>query len=186
MRPRTLSLVALLVGLVLTAALLVTPGSSAGATQATPTMATSPLVGAWELQTQAGNPANPPSVAVFHPDGTYYESDADGSDGAGTWQMTGPTTAILTIVFHGTDAKGNYVARIVVRATVTVDASGTSFTAPYTIEFITPAGQSTGQLGPVTATGTRIVAEAPGTPVGPVPPNGVPLPGAIPGATPAS
>jgi hypothetical protein len=180
MRPRVLSLVALLVGLLLTAALLVVPLREATAAQATPTMATSPLVGAWELQTQAGNPSNPPSVAVFHPDGTYYESDADGSDGAGTWQMTGPNTAILTIIFHGTDEKGNYVAQIKVRATVTLDASGNSFTAPYTLEFTSPDGKSTGQLGPVTATGTRIMAEAPGTPVGPVPPNGVPIPGATP------
>lgn len=186
MRPRTRSLVALLVGLFLTAALIVAPLPGATAAQATPTTTSSPLVGAWELQTQTGNPSHPPSVAVFHPDGTYYESDADGSDGAGAWQMTGPTTAILTIVFHGTDEKGGYVARIVVRATVTLDASGNSFTAPYTIEFITPDGKSTGQLGPVTATATRIMAEAPGTPVGPLPPNGVPLPGATPGATPAS
>lgn len=180
MRPRILSLAALLVGLFLTAALLVAPMHGATAAQATPVTASSPLVGAWELQTQAGNPSNPPSVAVFHPDGTYYESDANGSDGAGTWQMTGPNTAILTIVFHGTDEKGNYVALIKVRATVTIDASGNSFTAPYTLEFVTPGGKSTGQLGPVTATGTRIMAEAPGTPVGTVPPGGVPLPGATP------
>lgn len=186
MRSRTLSLAALLVGLFLTAALIIAPSQRAGAAQATPTTATSPLVGAWELQTETGNPSHPPSVAVFHPDGTYYESDADGSDGAGAWQMTGPNTAILTIVFHGTDEKGNYVAQIKVRASITLDASGNSFTAPYTIEFSAPDGKSTGQLGPVTATATRIMAEAPGTPVGPLPPNGVPLPGATPGATPAS
>lgn len=178
MRPRPLSLVALLVGLLLTAALLLAPAH--GAAQATPAMATHPLVGAWELQTQVNNPSNPPSVAVFHPDGTYYESDADGSDGAGTWQPTGPNTANLTIIFHGTDEKGNYVAKIKVRAAVTVDASGNSFTAPYTLEFISPDGKSTGQLGPVTATGTRIMAEAPGTPVGTVPAGGVPIPGATP------
>lgn len=177
MRSRTLSLAALLVGLFLTAALIIAPSQRAGAAQATPTTATSPLVGAWELQTQTGNPSHPPSVAVFHPDGTYYESDADGSDGAGAWQMTGPNTAILTIVFHSTDQKGNYAGEAKVRAAVTLDASGNSFTAPYTIELISPDGKSSGQLGPVTATGKRIVAEAPGTPVGPVPP---------PGATPAS
>ena len=180
MRSRALSLVALLVGLFLTAALLAVPQQRTIAAQATPVTAGAPLVGAWELQTQAGNPSHPPSVAVFNADGTYYESDADGSDGAGTWQMTGPNTAILTIVVHGTDEKGNYIAQIKVRASITLDASGNSFTAPYTIEFTTPDGKSTGQLGPETATATRIMAEAPGTPVGTLPPNGAPLPGATP------
>lgn len=68
------------------------------------------------------------------------------------------------------------LAQIKVRASVTTDADGNSFTAPYTIEFIGPNGKSTGQLSPVTATATRIMAEAPGTPMGTVPPGGVPLP----------
>ena len=138
-----------------------------------------PVVGAWLLNTNPSNPHNPLSVAVFSPDGTYQESDADGSDGAGTWQATGADTAILTFVIPQQDNKGNAAGFVRIRATVTVAADGASFTAPYTLELVDASGKSSGQLGPATATGTRITAEAPGTPVGPIPPE---QPSGTPGA----
>lgn len=140
----------------------------ATAQQGTPGAQTDPLVGAWLLKTNPSDPTNPLSVATFNRDGTYQQDDAVGS-GAGTWQATGPNTAILTIIFPQQNEKGQAAGILRVRATVTVAADGASFTAPYTLEFVDASGKSSGQLGPGMATATRITAEAPGTPVGPIP-----------------
>ena len=54
-----------------------------------------------------------------------------------------------------------------IRASIEVAADGQSFTASYTLELLDPAtGEGMGEYGPGTATGTRLMAEAPGTPVG--------------------
>ena len=55
------------------------------AQDATPTaLAGHPLIGAWRLDVDTEDPANPPSLAIFHDDGTYLQADADGSNGIGT------------------------------------------------------------------------------------------------------
>jgi hypothetical protein len=141
----------------------------AGARQATPVVAqpgAHSLVGAWLLDSDPA-PDNVLSLSVFHADGTYTEFDPeDGSAGAGAWVSTGDNTAILTIVFLEAADDGSAAGQATVRATIEVAADGQSFTASYTLEFIDPDGTSTGEYGPVDATATRIVAEAPGEPVG--------------------
>jgi hypothetical protein len=125
-----------------------------------------PDVGAWLLDND-DDPATAPALAVFHADGTYAEFDpADGSTGAGAWAATGPSTAVLTIVFVEAAEDGAAAGQATVRAEVEVAADGQGFVARYTLEFTAPDGTATGQHGPGTATATRIAAEGPGEPVG--------------------
>lgn len=133
------------------------------------------VVGAWVLDGDANDPNNSPAVVVFNRDGTYQESDADGSDGYGAWEATGEQTADLTIIFHN-EENGQFGGTAKVRAMIEVDASGDRFTASYTLELIGPDGSGSGELGPAQATGTRITVEPMGTPVGPIPvePEGTP------------
>jgi hypothetical protein len=145
----------------------------AGAQDATPVdgpaepAAPHPVVGSWLLDSDQDDPDNAPSLSVFHADGAYTEHDpGDGSTGAGVWAATGASTAILTIVFVEAADDGSAAGQATVRAEVAVADDGQSFVASYTLEFTDPDGASTGQYGPGTATATRIVAEAPGEPVG--------------------
>jgi hypothetical protein len=161
---------ALLLGVVFLPGRSGAPASAQSGTPA-PTTAGHPLVGAWMLDTDVADPKNPPSLAIFSSDGTYQEADADGSIGYGVWVPTGDQTANVTIVFNHQE-KGSFAGTTKVRASVTLDGSQTSFTAPYTIELTSPDGTSSGELGPATARGVRIEAEAMGTPVGPIPAMG--------------
>jgi hypothetical protein len=123
-----------------------------------------PLVGAWELYADVGDGegANCPSQVVFTDEGAYVDVDCDGVVVIGTWEPTGDTTANLT--FTSIDAEGGGYR---VRGAVEVAADGQSFTAPFTFELIDPSsGEGSGEYGPGTATGTRLVTEAPGTPIG--------------------
>ena len=140
------------------------------AQDATPAaLAGHPLVGAWLLDVDADDPANPPALAIFHDDGTYIQADPDGSNGLGSWEATGQNSATLTAVFYGLDEAGNFAGDTVkVRATVEVDAAGDALTAEYTLDFVGPDGTSSGELGPTTATAERIAVEPMGTPVGPL------------------
>jgi hypothetical protein len=135
---------------------------------ATPAAAAISPVGAWDLDTEADNPNNPRSVAIFNSDGTYAQADADGSNGYGSWQQTGTRTATLTIHFPNQNAQGNEAGTVIVRANVEMSSDGTSFTATYTLDFVDPTGTATGQYGPATATGQRIPVEGPGQTVGPI------------------
>ncbi|HEU0115056.1 MAG TPA: hypothetical protein VFQ80_10290 [Thermomicrobiales bacterium] len=145
-------------------------GTPAGAQSGTPvpTTAGHPLVGAWMLDVDVADPTNPPSLAIFSSDGIYQQTNADGTDGFGVWVPTGDETANVTILFNNQE-NGAFSGTTKVRASVTLDGSQTSFTAPYTLEFIAPDGSSSGELGPATARGVRIEAETMGTPVGTIP-----------------
>ena len=142
-------------------------GRSAGtaAQDATPDAAAGhPLVGAWLADTDADDPANPPSLIVFHGDGTYLQTDPDGSNGVGTWEATGARTAALTAIFHAAEEGAEGVFTVTVRATVEVDEAGDGWVAGYTLEFVGPDGASQGEVGPGTAVGERIAVEPMGTP----------------------
>jgi hypothetical protein len=117
-----------------------------------------PVVGSWMLDTDIEDPENLPSLVRFSADGGYIEIEADGN-ALGSWEPTGDSTATLTFSFA--DEEG--VATI--RASVEVAPDGQSLSATYTLEFVDPSGQSSGEIGPGTAEGTRMVVEVPGTPV---------------------
>lgn len=140
------------------------------------------LVGVWLLDTDADDPENAPEVAAFTADGVYVSVDAEQAASVGVWAATGDQTAVLTIVSPGVEddeededadedegeGEGEFAGTFTIRAAIEVDASGNSFTAQYTFEVVDADGTSSGQFGPGTATATRLTAEGPGEPVGPL------------------
>ena len=122
-----------------------------------------PLIGTWELLADVGDgDVSCPSQVAFTDDGAYIDVDCDGVVVLGTWDPTGDTTANLAFT-GGSQDEGFYT----VRAAVEVATDGQTFTAPFTFELIDPmSGEGMGEFGPGMATGTRLVAEAPGTPQG--------------------
>jgi hypothetical protein len=110
-------------------------------------------------------PDDPPSLAVFHTDGTYEDTDADGSRGLGAWEATGASSANLTVVSMSPTGDGGLAPLVTIRAAVAASADGQSFSADFTIEPMAD-GTLTGEFGPGHATGTRIAVEPMGTPVG--------------------
>ena len=94
-------------------------------------------------------------------DGTALFVSGRATMGVGAWEPAGDTAAnvAFTVVTDGP-------AYIVIRATLETAADGQSFTGTFTDEMaFDPAGGGTGgQIGPGTLTGTRLIAEAPGTP----------------------
>jgi hypothetical protein len=122
-------------------------------------------VGTWLLDTNTDVPDNSPTLASFSTDGIYTQAEADASVGIGSWQATGPSRAELT--FHQIfTEEGDTFSRTTVRAQIEVAADGQSLTATYTLEFTLPGGMSTGQYGPGNVSGTKLVVEPMGTPVG--------------------
>jgi hypothetical protein len=121
------------------------------------------LVGTWIADTDLTDPANPQETFIFTADGAFISVET-GDAALGTWAATGASTAILTLAEFEVDEEGNALA-ITIRATIEVGADGNSFTADYTLEVTGPDGTSTGEAGPAQASGSRLVAEAPGTPV---------------------
>ena len=141
-----------------------------GATPAA--LAEHPAVGAWVFDTNADDPANAPSYAVFHADGTYLEAHPTVGIGVGAWRATGERTADLTIVFQDLDP-GAAVApgALTIRAAVEVDATGETLIAPYTFEGRGPDGAVLFAAA-LTATAVRLEVEpmaAAGTPVAAAP-----------------
>jgi hypothetical protein len=116
-----------------------------------------PLVGAWAVDTNADDPTNPSSRVIFSSDGMLFQVDLSGV-AIGAWEPTGERTGALTLTFQTADADGA-VSTSTVRATVETTEDGQSWNAGFTVEYIGHDGVSSGQLGPVTATGTRIVVE---------------------------
>ncbi|MFN8664124.1 MAG: hypothetical protein U0075_19700 [Thermomicrobiales bacterium] len=140
----------------------------AGAQEATPAaMSGHPLVGAWVLDGDVNDPANPPELIVFTADGLYIGSDAFGGNTVGVWEPTGARTGAITLAFPATGGAlpGGMVH---VRGTVEVAEDGQSFTAIYSLEVATPDGALTGEYGPGAAAGTRMVIEPMGEPRGPL------------------
>jgi hypothetical protein len=144
------------------------PATSAeGATETTdaaaPSTAPHPLVGAW-LLVDASDPESAPFPASFSSDGIYHDSDSDGA-GLGAWESTGPTSAALTMMIVAPEEEGG--GMVTIRATIEVGADGQTLTGDYTIE-VSGEGAPPGEFGPGSVTGTRIVVEPMGTPVGPL------------------
>jgi hypothetical protein len=118
-----------------------------------------PLVGTWTLITED---QELPDLIIFSDDGGVVDVESDGSVSLGTWEPTGDSTANLTITAYE-DEEGGYR----IHASFEVAPDGQTFTASYTFELVDlETGEGMGEYGPGTATGTREVAEGPGTPVG--------------------
>jgi hypothetical protein len=114
-----------------------------------------PIVGTW-LLTDVGDPEEVPFTGAFLSDGIYVEVDT-GNFSIGVWEATGPDTVAMT--YTATDEEGSFT----VRASITVD--GDNLSADFTIEAHFE-GAPSGEFGPGQVTGTRVVVEPMGTPVG--------------------
>jgi hypothetical protein len=122
-----------------------------------------PMVGTWVL-TDNSNPEGPSTiVGAFSSDGTFVQVE-EGDVGVGVWEPTGPTSAALTFTELGSPEEGG--GSFTLRATVEIAPDGQSLTADYTVEVTGVEGVPAGEYGPGTATGTRVVVEPMGTPVG--------------------
>jgi len=159
LRPLAISLlatVALVLGFAITSAQDASPDEAA----------VHSLVGTWVLDTNVDDPADAPEMIVVSADGGYISVDAEGGTTVGAWEATGDWAANLTVSTPQLTNDGSFGGTIVLRAEVEVDPSGNTFTATYTFELVWPDGAHTGEHGPGTAQGTRLVAEPVGTPVG--------------------
>jgi hypothetical protein len=126
------------------------------------TLENHPLVGAWLLV--ESDPEGQPLLVAFSSDGIFHQTDANGIDGYGTWEPTGPASAALTAVQLIPDTPET-PATLTIRASIQVAADGESFTADYTLE-LSDGDMPTGQYGPGSASATRIAVEPMGTPAG--------------------
>ena len=134
---------------------------AAPATMAQDTDATStyghPLVGTWLVDTNADDSNDPPARVVLGADGSLLQVQLD-RVALGAWEPTGDQTGALTVAAEVADADGA-VNIYIVRASLEASEDGQSWTAQATSEFIGPDGVSSGQLGPIPATATRITVE---------------------------
>lgn len=86
------------------------------------------------------------------------------SSGHGAWEPTGPDTAIVTFVGLGGDGQGSLFGTLTARASITLGAAGQTFSGEVAWTIADPGGNPLATyLGSLQA--TRIVAEAPGSPV---------------------
>ena len=121
-----------------------------------------PAVGTWLIDLDPGDPNDETQMAVVSADGTLIEISASNGTAGGQWAPTGPSTVNATL-YRLTDGP----AYVVIRASLEIAADGNSFTGTFTQEMVfDPAdGGTSGEIGPGTVAGTRVVAEGPGTPV---------------------
>jgi hypothetical protein len=88
-------------------------------------MVTHPVTGTWTWANGEGAEALP-SIATFHPDGSYIEVLPWGAVIIGVWQPTGENTAVVTQVINALDPTedGEKLMQGQGRATVEVDETG--------------------------------------------------------------
>jgi hypothetical protein len=123
-----------------------------------------PIVGTWNTETSSGDPGE----VVFSADGTLVSLDSEDVS-LGVWEATGPSAVAL--MFSGlipAEETGSAGASFTIRATLEVAPDGQSFSGDYTAELSGMEGMPTGEYGPDSVTGTRVVVEPMGTPVGPI------------------
>lgn len=135
------------------------PRPSAGAQEATPaamlSLATHPVVGTWTLLTTTADGTVYPSVAVFHPDGTYLEVLPWGSPLLGVWAPSGARSAVVTQVVTALVKDRLLLGQG--RAEVEVAATGTTLT--WHGVFVNQFANGTLESGDaVVSRGTRLVA----------------------------
>ena len=103
----------------------------ADAQDATPAaMVGHPLVGTWIVDPEPDNPANVPSIVVFTSDGIVIDPVAGF---AGSWEATGPRTAVFTLSGIFEDGSGSYIA---IRGPIEVDEATDTSTDPYTVTIV--------------------------------------------------
>lgn len=124
-------------------------------------VANHPAIGSWIVTSDPDDAEYFPRLVILSGDGTSIFVSGSQTMGVGAWEPMDETTAAVsfTVVTNGP-------AQIVIRAGFEVAPDGQSFTGTSTTEavFDPVGGGSSGEIGPGTLHGTRLVAEAPGTP----------------------
>ena len=115
-------------------------------------MTTHPLVGAWVIETQAYDGNRTRTLILIDPAGLVTAASKQGV-GLGAWQPTGDRTADLTFRFFDKFQLGK------LRASAEVSEDGQRFTASATVEVSDDLFESTGPLGPIAVSATRIAVE---------------------------
>ncbi len=158
---------------------------AATATRTKDPVADHPLVGAW-IAVNDLDPSATPSEVVIDSDGTATLFTDEGPY-VGVWQATGAMTAQATLVSTVSSGVATF------RVDVTVGDDGDTFDGSYTFESACACGDTTGELGPGSVSGTRIILDPMGEPVAPLPtpepgpspsleasPSGAPAPSSAP------
>jgi hypothetical protein len=142
--------------------------------------ASHPAVGSWLVETDPADADYYPRMITLSADGSALFISGHQTTAVGAWTPASDTTADLTFT-QVTDGP----AYIKIRAGIEIAPDGQSLTGTFTFEAVfDPAGGGTsGEIGPGTITGTRMVAEAPGTPTSSFE-EFFAVPGATPEATP--
>lgn len=148
--------------LLLAAAMLGTVGGGSHATFAQDIeMDNHPAVGSWIITSDLDDAEYFPRLVILSGEGAAFFVSGSQTMGVGAWEPMDETTAAVsfTVVTNGPP-------QIVIRAGFEVAPDGQSSTGTFTTEaiFDPVGGGSSGEIGPGTLDGTRLVAEAPGTP----------------------
>ena len=125
-------------------------------------VASHPAIGSWLVTSDPGDAEYSPRLMTLAADGTAMFVSGEKTTAIGAWEPTEDASAAasFTLVTNGP-------AYIVIRAALDIAPDGQSLTGTFTLEAVfDPAGGGTsGEIGPGTIDGTRLDAEAPGTPV---------------------
>jgi hypothetical protein len=144
--------------------------STSAAERHRPRTTSESLVGTWILDVNTDDTQDPPALLTVEAGGTLRLTDCCNGVGAGVWQRprsdVGDATATLLLPWYDEDG---FVGWNTIRAFVRLSADGDSIAADYTMDIPNRDGTTSGQLGPVHASGTRMITEAPGEPIGQVP-----------------
>lgn len=124
-------------------------------------MADHPAIGSWVVHRDPDISNWPNELMILSADGTAFDYGAYQSTGVGVWQPTGANTATVTFT-----VTSDGPAYIVIRASIEVAPDRHSYMGTFTIEAVfDPAhGGTSGEIGPGKVEGTRMMAQAPGTP----------------------
>jgi hypothetical protein len=127
------------------------------------------FVGTWRVLVTQADGISFPVLSSYHADGTTLHAGpisqpaAPGSPaevllqtaGHGVWESTDAETSSITFEVLTGDERGNFLGRLTISGTQTLDPGGDSFTGRYVITVSDPAGSVVATV-PTTATGERM------------------------------
>jgi hypothetical protein len=145
-----------------------------------------PIVGTWVLDVNVDDTADPPALLTVEPGGTLRLTDCCNGSGAGVWRPARGQGFMATLLTPWYDDDG-FVGWNTTRALVTADEDFMRVT--YTVDIPARDGTTSGQLGPVHATGVPVAVEGPGETLGSAPvagPESSPAPSSAPSSPAAS
>ena len=134
------------------------------------------FVGSWRLAVHEAEGPPTLGLATFGADRTVVTAEHPvvtppiapavvfTSSGHGAWEPTGPNTAIVAFVGLGGDGQGGLFGTVTARASITLGTAGQAFSGEVVWTIADPGGNPLATY-PGTLQATRIVAEAPGSPV---------------------